>query len=68
MFLKNLQFFSLLFSRLIGLSNVSYNSEINIGVTHVFSCINICWVLRKLFEHMADRPSAQSFPEGPGKC
>ena len=25
----------------------------NIGITR-FSCINICWVLRKLFEHKAD--------------
>ena len=31
----------------------------NIGITHVFSCINICWVLRKLFEHEAVRPSVQ---------
>ena len=25
----------------------------NIGITHVFSCINICRVPRKLFEHEA---------------
>ena len=40
----------------------------NIGITHVFSCINICWVPRKLFEHEAVRPSVQTSPEGPGKC
>ena len=28
-----------------------------IWITHVFSCINICWVPRKLFEHEAVRPS-----------
>ena len=39
-----------------------------IGITHVFSCINICGVQRKVFEHKADRPSAQTSPEGPGKC
>ena len=31
----------------------------NIGITHVFSCINICRVPRMLFEHEADRPSVQ---------
>ena len=36
----------------------------NIGITHVLSCINICWVLRMLFEHEADRTSS----EGPSKC
>ena len=41
---------------------------INIGITHAFSCINICRVPRKLFEHEADRPSIQTSPEGPGKC
>ena len=40
----------------------------NIGITHVFSCINICWVPRKLFEHEAIRLSAQTSPEGPDKC
>ena len=40
----------------------------NIGITHVFSCINICRVPRKLFEHEAVRPSVQTSPEGPGKC
>ena len=28
-------------------------NSVDIGITHVFSCINICWVLRKLFEHEA---------------
>ena len=37
----------------------------NIGITHVFSCINIYWVPRTLFEHEVDRSSAQTFPEGP---
>ena len=41
---------------------------LSIGITHVFSCINICQVQRKLFEHEADRPSTQTSPEGPGKC
>ena len=31
--------------------------RVNIGITHVFSCINICRVPRKLFEHEAVRPS-----------
>ena len=39
-----------------------------IGITHVFSCINICRVPRKVFQHEVDRPSAQTSPEGPGKC
>ena len=30
-----------------------------------FSCIKICWVPGKLFEYEADRPSAQTSPEGP---
>ena len=38
----------------------------DIGITHVFSCINNSWVLRKLFKHKADRPSVQTFSEGPG--
>ena len=33
-----------------------------------FSCINICRVPRKMFEHEANRPSLQTSPEGPGKC
>ena len=32
-----------------------------------FSCINICRVPRKLFEHEAVRPSVQTSSEGPGK-
>ena len=39
-----------------------------IGITHVFSWINICWFPRKVFEHEANRPSAQKSPKGPGKC
>ena len=35
---------------------------------HVSSCINICPVPRKLFEHEAARPSVQTSSEGPGKC
>ena len=30
-----------------------------------FSCINICWVPRKLFEHEAVRPSVQTLSEDP---
>ena len=37
----------------------------NIGITHVFSCINICRVPRMLFEHEADRPSVQHHPRDP---
>ena len=36
-----------------------------LGITHVFSCINICWVLRMLFEHEADRTSVQHHPRDP---
>ena len=32
----------------------------NMGITLVFSCINICWVPRKLFEHEANRQSART--------
>ena len=32
----------------------------NIKITHVFSCISICRVLRKPFEHKADRLSVQN--------
>ena len=39
--------------------------DINIGITHVFSCINICRVPRMLFEHEADRPSVQHHPRDP---
>ena len=37
----------------------------NIGIAHVFSCINICRVPRVLFEHEADRPSVQHHPRDP---
>ena len=37
----------------------------NIGITHVFSCINICRVPRMLFELEADRPSFQNHPRDP---
>ena len=37
--------------------------RLNIGIRHVFSCINICRVPRKLFEHKATRSSAQTSPE-----
>ena len=40
----------------------------NIGITHVFSCINPCRIRRKLFEHEAVRTSVQTSSEGPGKC
>ena len=43
-------------------------SSFNIGITHDFSCINICLVPRKLFENEADRSSAQTSTEGIGKC
>ena len=36
-----------------------------IGITHDFSCINICRVLRMLFVHEADRPSVQHHPRDP---
>ena len=36
--------------------------EMFIGIIHVFSCINICWVPRMLFEHEDDRPSVQHHP------
>ena len=38
---------------------------LDIGITHVFSCINICRVPRMLFEHEADRPSVQHHPRDP---
>ena len=37
--------------------------RLNIGITHVISCNNICQVPRKLFEHEAARSSAQTSPE-----
>ena len=39
-----------------------------IGITHVFSCINICRVPRKLFELEVVRQSVQTSSEGPDKC
>ena len=42
--------------------------QVNIGITHVLSCINICRVTRKLFEHEAAGLSVQTSPEGPDKC
>ena len=40
-----------------------HGSELeNMGIKHVFSCINICRVQRMLFEHEADRPSVQHHP------
>ena len=36
---------------------------LNIGITHVFSCINICLVWRKIF-----RLSVQTSSEEPGIC
>ena len=40
-------------------------SMVVIGITHVFSCINICRVPRMLFEHEADKPSVQHHPRDP---
>ena len=40
----------------------------NIRITHVFSCINIRRVPRKLFGHEAVRLSVQTSSEGTGKC
>ena len=39
----------------MGLSNQGRVAKFNIGITHVFSCINICRVPRKLFEHKIGR-------------
>ena len=36
--------------------------------TCLFHCFNTCRVARAMFEHKADRGSAQTSPEGPGKC
>ena len=41
---------------------------INIRITHGFSCINLCRLARKLFEHEAARQSVQISSEGPSKC
>ena len=46
-------------------TKVVHLSSLNIGITHVFSCINICRVPRMLFEHEADRPSVQHHPRDP---
>ena len=49
-----------------GYTNPFHNDRFsNIGITHVFSCINICRVPRMLFEHEADRPSVQHHPRDP---
>ena len=45
--------------------NVGIFSLDTIGITHVFSCINICRVPRKLFEREAVRPSVQTSSEDP---
>ena len=37
--------------------------RLNIGIPHVFLCINICKVPTKLFEHEAARLSAQTSHE-----
>ena len=37
-------------------------------ITHVIPDINIIQVPRKLFEHLAVRPSVQTSSEGPSKC
>ena len=39
-----------------------------IEIIHVVSCINMCRVPRKLFEHETTRPNVQTSSEGPGKC
>ena len=41
---------------------------LNVGITHVFSCINIFQVLMKLFEYEAIRPSFQTSSKGTGVC
>ena len=65
---KNVIILSLCTQRCYGRHNVSRKS-INHYTDHTFfSCINICRVPRMLFEQEADRPSAQTSSEGPGKC
>ena len=49
------------------LSNQLCIAKNTIGIIRVFSCINICRVPRKLFEHEAARPNVQTSTEGPGK-
>ena len=39
--------------------------DITKGITHVFSCINICRIPRMLFEHEVDRSSVQHHPRDP---
>ena len=57
------------FNGLLGFKNIgTLCTGENIGITHVFSCINMCRVPRMLFEHEADRSSVQTSSEGPGKC
>ena len=40
----------------------------HIRITHGFSCINICGILSKLFEHGAPKPTDKISFEGSGKC
>ena len=40
---------------------------LRVGIMHVFSCICICGVPRKLFENEAIRPSVLTLSEGPVK-
>ena len=49
------------------IQNLHFHVEkcLNVEITHVFSCINICRVPRMLFEHEADRPSVQHHPRDP---
>ena len=37
----------------------------NIGIIRGFSCINICRIPRKLFEHETNRPSVKTFQKDP---
>ena len=69
----SLSLFSLFLSHSLSLSlslleSCSETHLLNIGITHVFSCIYICRVPRKLFEHKAVRLSVQTSSAGPGKC
>ena len=45
-----------------------WESNVNLGINHGFSCINISLVPRKLFEHEAASPNVQISSKGPGKC
>ena len=40
----------------------------NVGIIHVFACIKICRVSRKLFELEAARPRVQTSSKRPGEC